>query len=373
MSVHGHYHVSVTANVRPAADRCPGLLRPHRAEDGLVVRLRIPGGQTTSRTLLALTGLAGTLQLTSRGNLQLRGIDEQSLPALTDRVVGLGLLPSASHELVRNIVASPLTGLTPGRPDLRPLIAALDQAICAEPELADLPGRFLFAIDDGTADVWSLAFDVGYRAVDAARGVLSLGSASGLSAAEAPGRVIRSSAAPAEIVHIATEFVRARRSSHPAWRVWELKDFRRDLAPPPNSGRETFGDLAPPLGAVSGAASVGVPLSFLTSTQAAAVDDAAGGGPVIITPWRTLIIPAAVAKIEALRAAGLITESRSPWSKITACVGAPCCAKSMIDTRKLAEEIARRPAGPVRLIHVSGCERRCGAPIADHDEFVSTR
>src|SRR5215212_10923571 len=74
VSARGHYHVSVTAHVRPAADRCPGLLRPHQAEDGLVIRLRIPGGQTTSHTLLALSRLAGTLQLTSRGNLQLRGI-----------------------------------------------------------------------------------------------------------------------------------------------------------------------------------------------------------------------------------------------------------------------------------------------------------
>jgi precorrin-3B synthase len=337
----------------------------------LVIRLRIPGGQTTSRTLLALTEWADTLQLTSRGNLQLRGIDEQRLPALTDRVVELGLLPSASHELVRNIVASPLTSLTPDRPDVRPLIAALDQAICAEPELADLPGRFLFAIDDGSADVWSLAFDVGYRAIDPARGLLSLGSASGLSPAQAHGRLIPSSAAPAEMVQVATEFARARRGSKQAWRVWELSDFRRELGPPPTTGPE-IGELPLPLGAVSGAASVGVPLSFLTSTQAAAVDDAARGGPVVITPWRTLIIPAAAGKLEALGTAGLITESDSPWSKITACVGAPCCAKSLIDTRKLAAEIARRPAGPARPVHVSGCERRCGAPVADHDEFVGT-
>ena len=109
------------------------------------------------------------------------------------------------------------------------------------------------------------------------------------------------------------------------------------------------------------------------STQAAAVDEAAGGGPVVVTPWRTLIIPAAAAEIELLGAAGLITKSDSPWSKITACVGAPSCAKSVIDTRKLAGEIARRPAGPARLVHVSGCERRCGAPVAAHDEFVGTR
>src|SRR5918993_4232866 len=119
----------VTAQLRPAVDRCPGLLRPHRSEDGLLVRVRIPGGQTNSGTLLALAQLAGTLQLTSRGNLQLRGMDNYSIAAITDRIAGLGLLPSLSHELIRNIVASPLTGLSADRPDLRSMIAELDEAI----------------------------------------------------------------------------------------------------------------------------------------------------------------------------------------------------------------------------------------------------
>ena len=61
------------------ADRCPGVLRPHLAEDGAMVRVRIPGGQTTGAALGRLGELAaaygsGLLQLTSRGSLQLRGL-----------------------------------------------------------------------------------------------------------------------------------------------------------------------------------------------------------------------------------------------------------------------------------------------------------
>jgi precorrin-3B synthase len=368
-----HYHVSVTANVRPAADRCPGLLRPHQAEDGMVIRLRIPGGQTTSSTLLALTELAGTLQLTSRGNIQLRGIEERDLASATERIRGLGLLPSPTHELVRNIVASPLTGLTRHRPDVRPFIAELDTAICAEPELADLPGRFMFAVDDGSADVWSLAFDLGYRALDAKRGLVALGGGSGRRGTEVTGRVISSGAAPTEMVRLATDFVRARGSSERAWRIWELTEFRTDLAPFPGVDGNPGRDVAPPLGAVAGAASVGVPLGFLTVHQAAAVDKAAGGGPVVVTPWRGLIIPNAAATTEALRHSGLIIDSGSPWTKITACVGAPGCAKSFLDTRQLAVQIADRGPRPTRPLHISGCERRCGAPVADHDELVGSR
>jgi len=356
-------------NVRPAADRCPGLLRPHQAEDGLVIRLRIPGGQTTSPTLLALTELAGTLQLTSRGNIQLRGIEEKELASVTERIRGLALLPSPSHELVRNIVASPLTGLTQHRPDVRRFVAELDAAICAEPELADLPGRFLFAVDDGSADVWSLAFDVGYRALDTRWGLVAVGGGFDPDPAGMAGRMMSSGAALAEMVRIAADFARARRTGKPAWRIWELDDFASGLAP----RRDDVGVAAPPLGAVAGAASVGVPLGFLTSTQAAAVHEAACGGPVVVTPWRSLIIPAAAAKTEALRRSGLIIDSGSPWTKITACVGAPGCAKSFLDTRQLAVQIADHGPQPTRPLHISGCERRCGAPVADHDELVGSR
>ena len=336
-----------------------------------MIRLRIPGGQTTSRTLLALAELAGTLQLTSRGNLQLRGIEEKHLPAATERIRALGLLPSPSHELVRNIVASPLTGVTPARPDVRPLVARLDAAICATRELADLPGRFLFAVDDGSVDVWSLAFDVGYRALDAGRGLVALGGGSGGDPAKPNERVVSSSAAPAELVRIAADFVRARRSSKRAWRIWELDDVPSDLAAERDVGQA--GRAAPPLGAIAGAACLGVPLGFLTSTQAAAVHEAADDGPVVVSPWRSLIVPGAATNIGALRRAGLIADPGHPWAKITACVGAPGCAKSLIDTRQLAIRIAERGPRLTRPLHISGCDRRCGAPAVDHDELVGRR
>ena len=60
------------------------------------------------------------------------------------------------------MVASPLAGLdglASGR-DLTPIVAALDAGLCARPRLSELPGRFLFAIDDGRGDVAGLGADV---------------------------------------------------------------------------------------------------------------------------------------------------------------------------------------------------------------------
>jgi precorrin-3B synthase len=358
----------VTADLRPATDRCPGLLRPHRAEDGLVVRLRIPGGRIGSDVLLALTKLGGTLQLTSRGNVQLRGIDEALLPALTDQVAALGLLPSASHELVRNIVASPLTGLAADRPDLRPMIAELDAAICGAPELADLPGRFLFAVDDGSVDVWSVDFDIGYLALNDSAGLLAVGRNN---AGGRRGMPVRREEAPAEMVRVAANFVRARRhESGIGWRIWDLHDSHPEFRDLPSTVSAAGSDPRTPLGILDRAVCAGVPLGFLTSSQAVAINTA-GGGPVVITPWRSVVIPEAAGTLPVLAAAGLVLEAASPWSKITACVGSPGCSKSLIDTRAAAADLASR--SPRRPVHVSGCGRRCGAPSIAHDEVVGGR
>jgi precorrin-3B synthase len=328
------------------------VLRPHRAEDGLVVRVRVPGGRISGDALLALTELAGTVQLTSRGNLQLRGVEEASLDRLAERVAALGLLPSPSHELVRNVVASPLTGLNGARPDLRSLIGELDTAICAAPELAELPSRFLFAIDDGTRDVWSLDFDLGYLALTERDGLIVVGGARQNGARARRGRSVARAQAAAEMARIAAE-VQQEPSSWP------------EVVPVAAAEPRT------PLGAIGSHLCAGVPLGYLTADQAAAISAAAAGGPVVITPWRSVVIPEAVKFAPLLRAAGLALHPVSPWSMITACVGSPGCAKSLIDTRTVAIELARQP--PSRPVHISGCERRCGAPAVPHDEVVGGR
>ena len=163
------------AAVRFRPDACPGVFAPHDAADGALARIRLPGGAIDAAALRAVADCAdelgdGHLHLTSRGNLQLRGLSRSS--ALSARLMDAGLLPSATHERVRNILASPLAGIASdptarvdvvasttlgtretGSCDVRGLAAELDRGLCARPELAGLPGRFLFALDDGRGDV----------------------------------------------------------------------------------------------------------------------------------------------------------------------------------------------------------------------------
>src|SRR3712207_6025549 len=112
------------AVVRGRADRCPGVLRPWIAEDGALLRVRLIGGRVGRGQLAGLVRLAreyadGNLRLTSRANLQLRGVPVPVPPSLIEGIAALGLLPSPTHELVRNVMVSPLTGRIGGRADLR--------------------------------------------------------------------------------------------------------------------------------------------------------------------------------------------------------------------------------------------------------------
>lgn len=152
--------------MRSRQDRCPGVLKHHAAPDGGLARVRLVGGALSVAQLDALAACAelgsGVVELTSRANVQLRGLPAHSGPRLAQLLAGVGLFPSPDHDRARNINASPLAGRHPSSlADPQPLLEALDRLICAQPKLAGLSGRFLFCVDDGSgvgirAD-WDLA------------------------------------------------------------------------------------------------------------------------------------------------------------------------------------------------------------------------
>ena len=347
-------------------DRCPGVLRPHLAADGAMVRIRVPGGQTTGTALGRLSRItqefgSADLQLTSRASLQIRGLSDPLPHGFIAGVRKAGFLPSDTHERVRNILASPLTGITGGMTDVRPLAVRLDAGLCAEPELEALPGRFLFAVDDGRGDVSGTSFDLGYRAVDHDHGWLMVGSAD-------LGIPVPARDAITMLLDLAHQFLAASESSGEVWHVrdlpgwaWSIPGVRVITLPQEKSGT--------PLGAIAGAASIQVPLALMTPAQAAAVATCAPG-PVVITPSRGLVLPGAARRLPELVAAGLVADHASPWSAISACVGAPSCRNSLINTRAYATALAQSGT-PLPRTHVSGCERRCGAPADDHQDLVA--
>ncbi|WP_460605125.1 precorrin-3B synthase [Jatrophihabitans fulvus] len=306
----------------PTDDRCPGVLRTLDAADGRLARVRLPGGLLDATQLRGLADVTdefgdGRLELTSRGNVQVRGLRASATSAFEAAVAAAGLLPTPSRDQVRNVLASALAGIdTPL--SLVPFVRALDVALRTEPGLDELSGRFLFGLDDGRGDVAGLRPDV-----------LTV-----VSSADVPEDVA------AAMIDSARAFLA---SSDGAWRrpvaerTWSL---------PPTG--------APPLGPVGAGLVVSPPLGRVTSEQARWL--AGHADEVRVTPWRSLVLP--VAPSADPSAAGFVTEPDSPWRLVSACAGRPRCAKALADVQADAER--HLGTHPGARLHWAGCERCCG-------------
>lgn len=380
---------------------CPGALRPMAARDGLLVRLRITGGIVPAAMAWALADCAerhgnGLFDLSARGNLQMRGVTEVTMPALLDRLGALALLDAdADGEAVRNVVASPLAGCAASsadrgghgsHPDIRPITAALERRLAGDRALHALPTKFGFLVDDGGApSLAGVAADVRFDWVaDDARFKIGLGGTRGTAV------VIGSCGADdlvASAVRVATGAL-ALLAKSDARRMRQLVQAfgaarvaracggeRREppapcsLAAPEVVGEHTFAGLP-----VLGLAAPFGRLDAAMLRHAAALADSAAG-EIRLTPWRAMLIPGAgrgMPPVERGLAldharAGFIVAEGDPRRAVAACVGRDGCARGTTRTHADATALADLAAGfggRAIALHVSGCEKGCAKPSA---------
>ena len=365
---------STIPDARTRADACPGVLTLHEAADGLLARVRLPGGAASAGQFAALASAAadfgsGGLELTSRANVQLRGIAPHAQPELQARLAAAGLLPSATHERVRNIIATPLSGIDGVHREVGTLVAELDGELCDRPELAQLPGRFLFAVDDGRGDVAALGADITI-------------------VRDGAGAMVESVEMPVEravpfALELASAFLDVRRAQGSrAWRVRELDGGvgavlaaigipppARCCALPAQTGQ--VGLVAQPDGL--SALVAGVPFGSVTATQLAFLSAIIGTRGIRFTPWRSVVIPdldGAAEAAEAAGRAGFAVDEASPWLRVSACTGRPGCSSALADVR--ADAVARLADWPGQHVRWSGCARRCGRPSGTDVDVVAT-
>lgn len=361
--------------LRSGAARCPGVLDLHEAEDGWLARVRLPGGKVSAAQLPAIAELAargnGLVELTARANLQVRGLREDAGAVVAEALEAVGLLPSRAHERVRNVLAGPLAGRHPlALASSDEVVGGLDRGLCADAELAELPQRFLFAVDDGSGTALGQTADVALVA-EGARGFRLLLDGVPTDA------VVATAEAPALALRAARAFL-ALEVEHGdgAWRIAELgggaaavsERIAARLEPaalvpaaaavPPGICEQRDGHLAltvlAPLGRLDGEA--------VAALGALALEH---GGDLRVGPAKTITLvdlePNLADHLAAsLRELGLVTEPGSGWEALSACAGLHACAKARIDVRAAAgSRAAVRGAGAPRE-HWSACERRCG-------------
>jgi precorrin-3B synthase len=283
---------------RTRADKCPGALRPWQAADGLLVRIRLVGGRLPTQALKRLSEVSrehadGRIYLTRRANLQLRGMSGdggQLTTAALAAIESTGLLPSRTHELVRNVLVSPQTGLAGGRADLREIASDLDASLCGDAELGCLPGRFLFTLDDGRGDVLDRLTGTGKRGTDV--GFVALGDGEvQLRVGDHWGDVTSLTDAAARMVGLARQFLDVRGTGANA--AWHVRELVQPLQPPvPADPRMPH--QAPPLayGMVPGGLHLPADDGVLTQGRVESIlEHACDVGHLVVTPWRGILIP----------------------------------------------------------------------------------
>jgi precorrin-3B synthase len=258
-------------------------------------------------------------------------------------------------------------------------VRALDRAVLADPALAALPGRFLFAVDDGTGRAGLGRSDVGLR--------LGTDGAELIVAGRRTGRRGPAAEMIALAVAAARAFLAQRRnapgSSPGSTRVRGLPDGGAAVAAavggapgepvPDTETRLTLG----PLTVAASTVVVAAPLGRLTARQLRLVAGLVRPGDVArLTAAGRIVLPLpagggdagpgpAADALDRLAASGLLTRGDHPLAAVTACAGMTC-ARSLADVRGVAA-----PVPGLDAVHWAGCDRRCGLP-ADAAAVVAT-
>ena len=323
---------------------CPGAWRPMATGDGLLVRVRPPLGQLSRQQVVALCEAAetfgsGLIELTSRANIQLRGVTDASWPLLMAFLV--------EHQLVSDdpqVERQPQLMLAPAwqEGDDTHTIARLLQTQGSE--LAPMPGKIGIAIDVGKAPVLcDSAAD--FRIERSTEGGLIV-RADGYECGTA---VNEPEAAVEQLIRLTHWFVDSG--------GWDSGRMRRHTAPLPDWATADTAPASPgeklTLGEHSKGMVVGLPFGRVAANTLRETVSQTNVHTVQVTPWRRLLLK----DCDTLPAVdGLIRHNSDPRLAMDACPGAPYCEQASVATQPLAERLSGWVA---TTVHISGCAKGC--------------
>ncbi len=315
--------------------------------DGLVLRIRPPLGRLTQAQGHGIAELAARyaqplLDLTSRANLQLRGIAEEHYPALLAGLQALGLIDTdINAESRRNILVSPLWEAGDGTPDLAHLLTdALAQTTAPQ-----LPAKFGFALDCGQA-LLLRGCSADIRLERHAQGFLVYANGS------THGVVACAKNAIAHAMELAHWFVAAGGAPLGRGRMALLVAQTSVPSHLANTPVPATHAACPPWGLVPQGCVVGFEFGQMPVDTLRALSTL---GPLRLTPWRSLLVEGAQTVPPRSE---LITHADDVRMRVSACTGAPGCNQAAAPTRELAHTLAPL-VPPGHVLHVSGCSKGC--------------
>jgi len=375
---------------------CPGALRPMETGDGLIVRIRAPRGRLTLDQAAALAQCAiacgaGSIDLSARANLHLRGVSERTLADLHARLGDAGLIDADPEiERLRNIVASPLDDIDPeALLDLSPAAAALEARLAMDAELRRLPAKFSFVLDArGRLPLADVDADIRFEAASSGTLAVFLAGEDALGAECAPAGAgeAASRLGRAFIRHAGAGDDAPRRMRTLVPLTGAMAVFAEaglEAAPRARSQRRvSLGDL---LGAhefgqrfVVGAAAAFGEIDADRFGALIASARANGASGLRLTPWRAFLIAGldrsgAEAMVGSIARLGFIPRADEPRLRVAACTGAPACIHGQRPVREDAARFAPLlPKGEGVVLHVSGCAKGCARPVRTAATLTAT-
>lgn len=364
---------------------CPSIAAPMQTGDGLLVRLRPVAPALTADDLLALADLArahgnGLIEITARGNLQLRGLADASVPHLAAGLAAAGIVPQTGVA----IEVPPFAGIdTSEIADATPVADALRQAI-SEASFTLAPKLAIVVDGGGTLCLADMTADLRLDAVLADGGMAWRLSVGGDRQRAKPVALLPQhrvlDGAMAVIAALAAIGPAARgRDLDVAALVQMLGVTPMQAVPVPLSthplgahriGHETVLGLAPAYGQMH------------ADRLAALVEGLSACGAVEfrLAPHRSLLVRGlsdttlAAARVCADRQ-GFWNTDNSPGRSISICAGAAGCASASFDTRAAADALVAEAGtlldGSIDM-HISGCPKGCAHPAAAAVTFCGT-
>ena len=336
----------------PAKGWCPTTRQPMMSGDGLLVRVKPAFCRLDAQTLTCLADLSdqfgnGVLDLTSRANLQVRGVCEEAYPALLSSLQTAGLAGANLKADQLNLTLAPFT-------DENSLgWRCADYLYAAAADLPELPAKFGFSIDCGENRYLTKASaDLFIEAASGGKVLLRCaGSTNGL---------VTNEESLLTSVHTILDWylgLRASATDTPPVRMRKLLEAQN-----PPYGATGHLPHAPEhqlaVGPAAGAHIIAAPYGQLTAEDLRQL--AATNSSVQITTGRMIIV-------ETLPGpdSHLITTPEDKRLSVAACPGAPHCPSASVRTRDLADSLVRGGAWPRgKTLHVSGCAKGCAAPEA---------
>ncbi|MBQ0758467.1 MAG: precorrin-3B synthase [Zhongshania sp.] len=373
---------------------CPSAGTPMESGDGLLSRVNLLGGRLDAGQLINLADWAEelgapTLEITSRGKLQVRGFSAQSELLFTRKLVAAGLArETAAAEAARHVICSVAADIDPkALHDPYAIAQQLDTQLSTTPALWQLPSKFLICIDGGGGDLAYKNADIRVDAISSAKGIAYRIALAGSRQSSVLLGYCQVQHCVDAIVILAKEFLSINEQrKDKATRIKQLlnddtlalfKAIVRDMLieaqltnTEPTStkllGQQAgwFG-FAPPFGVMSSDTTRGL----------ARLAAAHGHNEFRVSPEKVILIPGGRSDLSApLKALGMIVTDSDSRLSLVACPGAPACLSGSTATRSLAltlvEHIPDLFDGELRT-HFSGCPKGCANPQASPITIVA--